>query len=180
MGYDSLRKKEVVRFPNGKMMFFAEVSDSRTFDWRGRRVWDRIIVHPEGTLFYTDETLKEEQTKYVEDNLKSLREFNHHQVDTGWADKYIEPTVDDINYAGTVFPTGRKIRDGRAFYSCRNTIDAAEYFSRWDSPRTITFTVYGEGFKEIYKNSYDILAVDVDEAYQDALDVSKSVYLSFH
>lgn len=184
MSHDSLRRKEVVKFPNGKMMFFCEISDSSLREWNGNRIWEKALVHPKGTLFYTAEVLKEEQTKYVEDNLKSLREFNRRAVETGWADRYEEPTVDDINYAGTVFPNGRKIRDGRSFYSCKKTIDAAEYFGRWDSPKTITFTIYDKDFKELYKNYYDILAVDVDEAYQDALEEGKKlgrpVYISLH
>ena len=176
MGYDSLRNKEVVKFPNGKMLIFAEVSDSRTFDWRGRRCWDRVLIHPKGTLFYTKETLKQEQKEYVEKNFEWLRDFNKSQVEKGWATEYVEPTLDDINYAGTVFPSGRKIKDGRSFYSCRKTIDAAEYFSRHS--QRIVFTAYDKDFHEIYRNDYDILAVDVDEAYQDALrENPKGVYI---
>lgn len=178
MGYDSLRNKEVVKFPNGKLMMFAEVSDSRTFDCRGRRCWDRILIHPKGTLFWTKESLKKEQEEYVERNLESLREFSRYEVANGWAKEYHEPTLDDCNYAGTVFPGGRKIRNGKSFYSARKTIDAAEYFGRWNSPRCIIFTAYDKDFKEIYRNDYDILAVDVDEAYEDALRENKSVYIS--
>ena len=177
MGYDSLRNKEVVKFPNGKMMMFAEVSDSRTFDCRGRRCWDRILIHPKGTLFWTKESLKKEQQDYVERNLESLREFSKYEVANGWAKEYHEPTLDDCNYAGTVFPGGRKIRNGKSFYSARKTIDAAEYFGRWNSPRRIIFTAYDKDFKEIYRNDYDILAVDVDDAYEDALRENKSVYI---
>lgn len=179
MGYDSLRNKEVVKFPNGKMLFFAEISDSRTFDYRGRRCWDRILIHPKGSLFYTKESLKEEQKKYVEDNLKSLREFSKYEVEHGWTKEYKEPTLDSINYAGTVFPSGRRIKHGKAFYSCGKTIDAAEYFGRYSSPRTIIFTAYDKDFKEIYRNDYDLLAVDVDEAYKDALEVNNQIYISF-
>ena len=177
MGYDSLRNKEIVKFPNGKMLFFAEISDSRTFDYRGRRCWDKILVHPKGTLFYTKESLKAEQEKYVEEQLKALRDFSKYEVENGWATEYKEPTLDSINYAGTVFPSGRKIRNGKAFYSCGKTIDAAEYFGK--NSHRIVFTAYDKDFKEIYRNEYDLLNVDVDEAYQDALEVSKNVYLSF-
>lgn len=177
MGYDSLRNKEVVKFPNGKMLFFAEVSDSRTFDCRGRRCWDRVLIHPKGTLFYTKESLEKEQKEYVERNLESLREFSRYEVKNGYAKEYKEPTLDDTNYAGTVFPGGRKIKDGRSFYSCRKTIDAAEYFGRWNSPKRVVFTAYNKDFKEIYRNDYDLLAVDVDEAYQDALRENKTVYI---
>lgn len=178
MGYDSLRNKEVVEFPNGKLMFFAEISDSRTFDHRGKRVWDRILIHPKGTLFYTKESLKKEQTEYVERNLERLRQFSRYQVETGWEKEYHEPTLDDINYYGTVFPSGRKIRNGKSFYSAGKTIDAAEYFGRYGSPRRIIFTAYDKDFKETYRNDYDILAVDVDEAYEDALTENKTVYIS--
>ncbi|SFU37520.1 hypothetical protein [Butyrivibrio sp. INlla21] len=178
MGYDSLRNKEVVKFPNGKLMMFAEISDSRTFDDRGRRIWTKILVHPDGTLFYTKESLKKTQTEYVERNLKKLREFSRNEIATGWAKEYHEPTLDDDNFAGTVFPGGRKIRNGKAFYSARKTIDAAEYFGRYDSPRRIIFTAYDKDFNETYRNDYDILAVDVDEAYEDALKENKTVYIS--
>lgn len=178
MGYDSLRNKEVVKFPNGKLMMFAEISDSRTFDMNGKRIWTRILVHPDGTLFYTKESLKEAQTEYVERNLERLREFSREEVKGGWAKEYHEPTLDDCNFAGTVFPGGRKIRNGKSFYSAGKTIDAAEYFGRYDSPRRIIFTAYGKDFKETYRNDYDILAVDVDEAYEDALKENKTVYIS--
>ena len=177
MGYDSLRNKDVVKFPDGKMLFFAEVSDSRTFDWRGRRCWDRILIHPKGTLFWTKESLKQKQDEYVEQNLESLREFSRYEVENGWAKEYKEPTLDDCNYAGTVFPGGRKIRNGKAFYSCGRPVDAAEYFGRYGSPRRIIFTAYDKDFKEIYRNDYDILAVDVDEAYNDALKENRTVYI---
>ena len=186
MGYDSLRNKEVIKFPNGKMLFFAEVSDSRTFDYRNRRIWDKILIHPKGTLFYTKESLKAEQDRYVEEQFKLLSEFSKHAVESGWTEEYREPTLDDINYYGTVFPSGRRVRHGKSFYSCGKTIDAAEYFGKvkekYYGPMIpmITFKVYGKDFKEIYKNDYDILAVDVDEAYQDALQVSNNVYLSFN
>lgn len=178
MGYDSLRNKEVVKFPNGKLMLFAEVSDSRTFDCRGRRCWDRILVHPKGTLFWTKESLKEKQEEYVKEQLEALRNFSKWEVENGWAKEYKEPTLDSYNYAGTVYPGGSRVKNGRSFYSARKTIDAAEYFGRWNSPRRIIFTAYDKDFKVIYKNDYDILAVDVDEAYQDALAENKSVYIS--
>ena len=175
MSYDSFRNKELVEFPNGKMLFFAEVSNSRTFDCRGRRCWDKILIHPDGTLFYTKESLEKAQKEYVERNLQNLRDFNKYEIENGWAKEYKEPTIEDCNYAGTVFPGGRKIKNGKSFYSYRKTIDAAEYFS--NHSQRIVFTAYDKDFHEVYRNDYDLLAVDVDEAYQDALRENKTVYI---
>ena len=106
MGYDSIRNKALVEFPNGKLLLMCEISDSRTFDCHGKRCWDRTLFHPKGTLFYTKETLKAEQTAYVERQINNMREFNRLEVERGYATEYIEPTVESYDYNGTRWPGG--------------------------------------------------------------------------
>lgn len=85
MSYDSLRNKHLLKFPDGRLMLIAEISDSRTFDWRGRRCWDWTLFHPEGSLFYTPEQLKECQRHYVEHQLELMREHSKWEVENGFA-----------------------------------------------------------------------------------------------
>ena len=177
MSHDSIRNKRLVEFPDGKLMLFCEVSCSNVTDWNGKRVWDKHLMHPKGTLFYTKETLKKEQADYVEHQLAWLRDFYMEEVKRGYREKYEEPTLDSYDIGGTVFPSGSRIRNGKAFFSGRSTIKAEEFFGQWGAPRKIEFTAYDKDFNCIYKNEYDILAADVDEAYQDALKVKNQVYI---
>ena len=177
MSHDSLRNKQLVEFPDGKLLLFCEVSDSSIRGWNNKRVWERCLIHPKGTLFYTKETLKQEQTDYVNRQLEWLRSFHKQQVEQGWENEYVEPTLESYDYGGTVFPGGSKIKNGRAFYSGVHTIKAEEFFAQWDSPRRIIFSAYDKDFKCIYNVDYDILASDVDECYQDALKANKKVYI---
>lgn len=167
MSHDSLRNKSLVLFPNGKLMLLCEVSDSSVRDWRGKRCWDKCLIHPKDTLFYTKESLKAAQTEYVERQLQLMREHARFEVEHGWATEYVEPTLDSHDYGGTVFPGGSRIRNGKAFYGGR-PIKAEEYFPKWDAPKRIKFSVYGKGTSVAYEESFDILRADLDECYKDA------------
>lgn len=179
MSHDSLRNKALVQFPDGKLMLMCEVSCSNVRDWRGKRCWDKAVVHPNGTLFYTKETLKIAQREYVERQLEWLRNYNRESVERGWAEKYEEPTLDSYDYCGTVFPGGSRIKNGKAFYGGRPQ-KAEEYFGYWDAPKRITFSSYDKDFNKTYEETYDILRSDLDECYKDALNVNKNVYISIH
>lgn len=174
MSYDSFKNKALVQFPNGKMMLFAEVSASNVTDWNGKRCWDKCMFHPEGTLYYTKETLKAEQTKYVEEQLQHLREFSKFEVEKGYAEKYEEPTLESINYCGTVWPSGRKIKHGKAFFGGRPK-SSEEFFGKWDSPRRITFVAYNKD-DVVYRETFDILREDLDDCYAEAMKYGK-VYI---
>ena len=176
MSHDSLRNKHLVVFPNGKMMLFCEISDSSIRDWKGRRVWDKCLFHPKGTLYYTKESLKQAQTEYVDRQLQLMRDFNKKEVEWGYAKEYKEPTLDSYDYGGTVFPGGSRIRNGKAFYGGR-PIKAEEFFGRWDAPKRIQFTAYDKDMKCIYNESVDILKADLDDYYHDALEANKTVYI---
>lgn len=176
MGHDSIRNKKLVIFPDGKMMLFCEVSDSRTFDWKGKRVWDKCLIHPKGTLYYTKDSLKAKQAEYVDHQLEMLREHSRFEVEHGWSKEYVEPTLDSYDYNGTVFPGGSRIRNGKSFYGGR-PVRAEEYFREWDSIKSITFGLYeGGDYKRI--DTYDILRADLDECYQDILRDYGSVSIS--
>ena len=180
MSHDSIRNKRLVEFPNGKLMLLCEVSCSNVTDWRGKRCWDKHLIHPEGTLYYTKDTLKQAQTEYVERQLELMRNFSKHEVEHGWATEYREPTLDSYDYYGTVFPGGSRIRNGKSFYGGR-PIKAEEFFSRWDSPKRIEFTAYDKDFHCIYRVATDILKANLDDYYHDALNANKSaVYISIH
>ena len=172
MSYYSFRNKSLVEFPNGKLMLFCEVSDSSLRGDRGERVWSKHIMHPKGSLFYTKETLKAAQTDYVETQLKKLREFRHYDVEKGYATEYVEPTLDSYDCYGNVYPGGSRIRNGKSFYGGRPK-KAEEFFAKWDAPRWVLLSNYNNSFNE----RYDILAVDLDEWYQDAVKKYKTVYL---
>lgn len=179
MSHDSLRNKALVAFPNGKMLLMCEVSCSNVTDAYGKRVWDKHLVHPKDTLFYTKESLKKAQTDYVEGQLSWLRDFHMEEVKRGYREKYEEPTLDSYDYCGTVFPGGSRIRNGRAFYGGR-PMKAEEYFASWDVPKRIRFSAYDKDNKRVYEESYDILRYDLDECYKDALREHGQVYISLY
>ena len=177
MSYNSIRNKALVEFPNGKLMLLCEISDSSTRDLSGRRVWDKGMFHPKGTLFFTKESLKQEQSDYVERQFSNMREMNRLEVERGYASEYIEPSLDSYDYNGTRWPGGSRIRNGKAFFSGR-PIKAEEYFRRWDAPRRIHITAYDKD-KKTYEDTFDILRADLDECYQDAL-AKGNVYIGIH
>lgn len=176
MSYDSLRNKALVEFPDGKLMLFCEVSASNVTDWKGKRVWDKCLVHPTGTLYYTKETLKEEQVNYVNRQLENMRNFSLYEVAHGYAKEYVETTVESYDYNGTRFPSGCRIKDGRAFYGGKPK-KAEEFFGKCGAPKRIIFSAYDKDFKCIYRESYDILRADLDECYQDALKENGCIYI---
>jgi hypothetical protein len=178
MGYDSIRNKALVEFPNGKLMLLCEISDSRTFDCHGRRCWDRTLFHPKGTLFYTKETLKAEQTAYVEKQINNMREFNKLEVERGYATEYIEPTIESYDYNGTRWPGGCRIKNGRAFFGGR-PIKAEEYFARWDSPKRFSFGLW-QGMKYYPLETIDILNAGLDDYYKELLKEKGDVSIRIH
>lgn len=182
MSHDSIRNKKLVQFPNGKMMLFAEVSCSNVTGWDGKRVWDKHLFHPKGSLFFTKESLKEAQNKYVEKQLDWLRSYGKERVEKGWSTTYEEPTLDSYDYCGTVFPGGGRIRNGKAFFSGRCPQKTEEFFSGWDAPKTITFSCYDKDFHRTYEETFDILRADLDECYTDAIKANSpiDVYISIH
>lgn len=172
MGYDSLRNKNLVRFTDGRMLLLAEISDSRTFDWRNRRVWNWTLFHLNGTLFFTEESLKETQKNYVERQLQSLRDSRRREVETGWATEYIEPTIEDHDYNGTRFPGGSRIKNGRAFYGGKPQ-NAEEFFAQWASPKKIHLSNSDGSYSEYYS----LTDPDLDEIYKAAQAKYKTVYI---
>ena len=167
MSHDSIRNKALVQFEDGRLMLLCEVSCSNVYRWDGKRVWDKCLVHPDNTLFYTKESLKKAQTDYVEKQLKWLRDFNKEWYDKGYVDHYEEPTVESPDYCGTVFPGGSRVRNGRAFYGGRS-IPAEEYFSKWDCAKRIEFSVTDRNMKTIYSKTYDLREPNLDEKYREA------------
>lgn len=178
MSHDSLRNKALVEFPDGKLLLLCEVSSSNVTDWRGKRCWDKCLIHPKGTLYWTKESLKKEQTDYVERQLSWLRDFNKEWYKKGYVDHYEEPTLDSYDYAGTVYPGGSKIRNGRAFYGGRSQ-KAEEYFANWGAPKRIEFSCYDKDMHTTYRESFDILRADLDDCYKDAMQHGK-VYISLY
>ena len=172
MSHYSFRNKNLVEFPNGKLMLFCEVSDSSLRGDRGERVWSKHIMHPDGSLFYTKDTLKAAQTDYVEKQLRLLKEHRQWEVEKGYAAEYVEPSLDSYDTNGTVFPGGSRIRNGKSFYSGRPK-KAEEFFAKWDAPRWVILSNHNNSFNE----RYDILAADLDEWYQDAVRQCGTVYL---
>ena len=175
MSHDSIRNKKLVIFPDGKLMLFCEVSDSRTYDLRGRRCWDKTLIHPKDSLFYTKETLKATQKKYVDEQLQMMRDHSKWEVEKGYAKEYVEPTVDSYDYNGTRWPSGCRIKNGRAFYGGK-PIKAEDYFSKWDAIKHITFGRYEDGKYKVI-DTYDILRADLEECYQDILRDYGTVYI---
>lgn len=182
MSHDSLRNKNLVQFPDGKMLLFCEISCSNVTGWDGKRVWDRHLMHPKDSLFYTKETLKQAQVEYVDKQLEWLKAYNKERVEHGYAKEYEEPTLDSYDYCGTVFPGGSRIRNGKAFFSGRCPQKAEEFFSGWDAPKTITFSCYDKDFHRTYEETFDILRADLDECYTDAIKANSpmDVYISIH
>jgi hypothetical protein len=179
MSHDSIRNKNLVQFPDGGMMLFCETSCSNVTSWDGKRCWDICLFHPQGSLFYTKETLKQEQENYVNNQLETLRKWNKESYERGWAKNYEEPTLESYDYGGTVFPCGSKIKHGRAFFSGRKTVKAEEFFGSWDAPKRITFSCCDKDYKTTYEETFDILRADLDECYKDALKKG-TVYIGIH
>ena len=175
MGYDSIRNKKLIVFPDGKLMLFAEISDSRTYDWRGRRCWSKTLFHPKDSLFFTTEALKATQKAYVEHQLKMMRDHSKWEVEHGYAKEYVEPTVESHDYNGTRWPSGCRIKNGRAFYGGK-PIKAEDYFGKYGAIKRITFGRY-EGIEYKVIDTYDILRADLDECYQDMLRDYGTVYI---
>lgn len=177
MGYDSLRNKHLLKFPDGRLMLIAEISDSRTFDWRGRRCWDWTLFHPEGSLFYTPEQLKECQRHYVEHQLELMREHSKWEVENGFAKEYVEPTVESHDYNGTVFPGGSRIKNGRAFYGGRPT-KAEEFFSQWGNPETIIFETFDKDMHTDATERHNIMQIDLDDCYREFIEENGKCYIA--
>ncbi len=172
MSYDSYRNKNLVKFSNGRILLLAEYSDSRSFDEYNRRVWNWHVFHPIGHLFFTEKSLKDFQKKYVEHQLEMKREFRKYEVEKGYAAKYIEPTIDDHDYNGTRYPSGSRIKDGRAFYGGKPK-NAEEFFSRWGSPRKIHLSNKDNSYSEYY----DLTNPELDSIYKDAIEKYGTVYI---
>lgn len=179
MSYDSYRNKNLLLFPEGKLMLIAEVSCSNVTDWRGRRVWDWVLFHPEGTLFYTKESLKARQTEYVEEQLKLMRSHRKFEIENGFVSEYVEPTEESINYFGTVFPTGRKIKDGRSFYGGRPK-KAETFVAEWGNPESISFEAFDKDMKTIDKATYNIMRKDLDALYNDFVEENGKCYIDIN
>lgn len=170
MSHDSLRNKALVQFPDGKMLLLCEVSCSNVTGWDGKRCWDGIVVHPDDSLFFTKETLKQKQNDYVDEQLQLLRDFNKSEVENGWATEYKEPTLESYDYCGTVYPGGSKIKNGKAFYGGRpKAID--EYSNEWNSVKRIKLTVYEKGMKTAFDESYSINDPELDAHYRKAKEL---------
>jgi len=180
MSYDSIRNKRLVEFPNGKLMLFCEVSSSNVRDSFGKRCWDVCLDHPKDSLYYTKESIKERQDDYVQKQLDLCRDFRKEEVNRGYAEEYIEPTLSSYDFYGTVFPGGSRIKNGKAFYSARKTIKAEEFFGKWDAPKRITFKCYDNDFNILYDETFDILRADLDDCYHDAQKEHKNVYIKIH
>lgn len=176
MGYDSYRNKQLLKFPNGNLMLLAQVSDSRTFDWRGQRIWTWVLFHPEGSLFYTPETLKARQTEYVESQMQLLRDFNNYEVENGYAKEYREPTVEDKDYFGTVFPGGSKVKNGRAFFGGRPH-KAEDFFSQWGNPEEIIFETCDKDMNTVAEAKYNIMRADIDDCYREFIEENGKCYI---
>jgi hypothetical protein len=179
MSYDSYRNKHLLQFDDGKLMLIAEVSCNNVRDWKGRRVWDWVLFHPEGSLFYTKETLKTRSKEYVEEQLQLMRDFSRHEVETGWAKEYVEPTVNSDNYYGTRWPSGKKIKDGRAFFGGRPT-SAEEFVSVWGNPERITFETCDKDWKTIAKETYNIMRKDIDSLYAEFVEANGKCYIGIN
>lgn len=167
MSHDSIRNKALVQFKDGKLLLICEVSSSNVYNLDGKRVWEKAIVHPEGTLFYTKESLKKAQQEYVDRQMSLLRAFNKEWYEKGHTDHYEEPTIDSPDYCGTVYPSGSKVRHGRAFYGGKR-IPAEEYFARWDSAKRVEFSVTDKNYKTIYSETCNLTQPDLDERYRVA------------
>lgn len=164
MSHDSVKDKELVGFPDGRMMLFCKISDSSLRDAYGKRVWTVCIIHPDDSLFWTKETLKQKQTEYVEKQLENLKAFNLYEYKNGYAKEYKEPTLDSYDFNGTVFPGGSRIRNGKAFYGGR-PMNAAEYFERWETPKGLVFKTYDKDFHLVNEEWHDILEDNIDDLY---------------
>lgn len=176
MSHDSLRNKALVQFPDGKILLLCEVSCSNVTGWDGKRCWDGIVVHPDDSIFFTKETLKQTQDEYVSNQLQWLRDFNKHEVENGWATEYVEPTLESYDYCGTVYPGGSKIKNGKAFYGGRAK-EINEYLHDWNSVKGIRLTVYEKGMKTVFDETYKIDDPELDAHYRKAKELGK-VYTS--
>lgn len=172
MSYTSVRNKQLIEFPDGKLMLLSECSDNNVRDERGQRCWDMSLWHPKGTLFFTKETLKQERENYVEHQFELLRDFSRLEVERGWAQEYKEPTLDSIDYNGTVWPGGRKIKNGRAFFG-GNPKRIEDYSREYNAARRIIFDVCDDHYNTLFREDYKLTDEDLDERYNEAMKKGK-------
>ncbi len=177
MSYDSFRNKKLLRFPDEKLMLLAEASVNNVTDWRGQRIWEWTLFHPEETLFYTEETLKQTKQNYVAEQLKLLSDFSKWEVEHGYAQKYEEPSIESHDYNGTRWPGGSRIKNGRAFYGGKPII-AQSFIEQWGSPKTITFEKCDKDLKTIAKETYNILQEDLDVLYKNFFKANGPCYIN--
>ena len=179
MSYDSYRNKRLLRFPDGRLMLLAQQSESNVTDWRGRRIWDWVLFHPEGSLFFTTETLKSKQTEYVERQLSMLRDHSEWEVKNGFAQAYVEPSIESHDYFGTVWPGGNRIKNGRAFFGGRPT-KAEDFFAEWGNPEKITFETWDKDMNTVAKATYNILRNDLDALYEEFQEKNGKCYIGIN
>lgn len=179
MSYDSYRNKHLLKFSDGRLMLLAEVSCNNVRDWRGRRCWDWVLFHPQDSLFYTKETLKARQTEYVMNQLEWLRDFSKYQVENGYAEKYVEPTVESYDYCGTVFPGGSRIKNGRAFFGGRSE-NAEDFFAQWGNPEVIKFIAYDKDMKTKAEARHNIMKKDIDDLYREFIEENGPCYIGIN
>lgn len=129
MSYYTYHKKALLETPDHKLLFLALYSDSsltRTTESINGRIYEYhpknwcIISAKEGLLMDKEQRKTEVQdliTNELQRLNKCYTEFGENRI----------ATVNDQCYSGTVYPSGGKVKDMRAFYSVRNTKDAASY-----------------------------------------------------
>ena len=179
MSHYSFRNKHLVLFPNGKLMLLCEVSDSCIRNWNNKRVWDKCLIHPKDSLYYTKETLKAEQDKYVEHQLQWLRDFHRDEVEKGYAREYVEPTLESHDYGGNVYPGGSRIKNGKSFYGYRPE-RAEDFFARWDAPKSINLSTTDKDFNTTWKETYNIQRADLDDIYAEVQKAHGKVWIGIN
>lgn len=179
MSHDSIRNKNLLKFSDGRLMLIAQVSCSNVTDWKGNRCWDWTLFHPEGSLFFTEETLKARQTEYVEHQLSMLRDHSEWEVKNGFAQAYVEPSIESYDYCGTVWPGGSRIKNGRAFYGGRPT-KAEDFFAEWGNPEEITFETWDKDMNTVAKATYNILRNDLDALYEEFQKENGKCYIGIN
>lgn len=134
MSHYIYKKKAFVELPDGRILPLCLYADSSisdyTYDRHGRKHW----FHPKSWCVNTMSAVhgiiidKEAFNKAVKEvyerELQSLKAYR---------DKYEpsakEPDGDSYSYYGTVYPSGRKMKHMKSFYSTRNTIPAEKFLA---------------------------------------------------
>ena len=177
MSHYIYKKKAFLEIPDGRILPLCLYADSSVTDVKYDRHGRPHYFHPKSWCI---NTLNAEQGILIskEDFHKSVEQAYQEEIDcirkcrSGSDTPLCEPFGECYGYFGTVYPSGRKMKHMKSFYSTRHTIPAEQFLqeNRFD----IHISIYNpKDYKTIEKKTVMINGIDdlirAEQIYEELL-----------